>query len=142
MPPSVKRKRSTRQAAIVAGYRSGLEKKVSEQLEDLGVVFEYEPPDKKISYTKPESKHKYTPDFILGNGIIVETKGRFLADDRAKHLLIKQQYPKLDVRFVFTRASASIGRGSKTTCADWCIKHGFQYAEKLIPEAWIKEFPK
>lgn len=140
--PQLRSSKSTRQKAIVAGYRSGLEQKVSAQLDSIGVVYEYEPPTKKIKYTKPASDHKYTPDFILGNGIIVETKGRFLADDRAKHLLIKAQHPKLDIRFVFTRANASIGRGSKTTCADWCDKHGFQYAEKLIPEAWIKEWPK
>ena len=134
--------KSTRQRAIVAGYRSGLEQKVAKQLDDLGIIYLYEPPTKKVQYTKPESYHKYTPDFVLGNGIIVETKGRFLADDRAKHLLIKAQHPRLDIRFVFTRADASIGRGSKTTCADWCRKYGFQYAEKLIPEEWIREHPK
>lgn len=140
--PQLRSSKATRQRAIIAGYRSGLEQKVAKQLDDLGVIYAYEPPTGKIQYTKPESYHKYTPDFKLGNGIIVETKGRFLADDRSKHLLIKAQHPKLDIRFVFTNPNASIGRGSKTTCADWCNKHGFQYAEKLIPEAWIREFPK
>lgn len=140
--PQSRSSKSTRQRAIIAGYRSGLEEKVAKQLDSLGIIYEYEPPARKVKYTVPESEHKYTPDFVLGNGIIVETKGRFLADDRKKHLLIKAQHPKLDIRFVFTRSSASIGRGSKTTCADWCNKHGFQFAEKEIPLSWIQEFPK
>ena len=36
----------------------------------------------------------YTPDFVLPNGIIIETKGRFTVADRRKHLLIKKQHPK------------------------------------------------
>jgi hypothetical protein len=50
------------------GYRSGLEKKIGEQLTKLGVLFEYE--KLKINYIKPESDHVYTPDWQLPNGII------------------------------------------------------------------------
>lgn len=128
---------STRRRAIIAGYRSGLEERVASELTAAGVTYEYEMT--KIAYVKPESKHKYTPDFVLSNGIIVETKGRFLADDRAKHLLIKAQHPSLDIRFVFSRSATSIGSGSKTTLADWCTKHGFLYADKTIPEEWLHE---
>ena len=32
----------------------------------------------------------YTPDFVLPNGVIIETKGRFVAADRRKHLEIKK----------------------------------------------------
>ena len=123
-----------RNAGIKYGYRSGLEERVSEQLTKAKVKFSYE--STRISYEINEVR-KYTPDFILGNGIIVETKGRFVVADRKKHLLIKSQHPDLDIRFVFTNSKAKINKGSKTTYGMWCEKHGFQYADKLIPEEWF-----
>lgn len=120
---------------IKYGYRSGLEEKVSEQLTKAKVKFSYE--STRISYEINEVR-KYTPDFILGNGIIVETKGRFVVADRKKHLLIKKQHPDLDIRFVFTNSRAKINKGSKTTYGMWCDKHDFIYADKLIPEEWLK----
>ena len=121
---------------IKYGYRSGLESKVSQQLAEAGVDFEYE--SFKIEYEVNEVR-KYTPDFRLPNGIIVETKGRFLPADRKKHLLIQQQRPDLDIRFVFTNSSAKLNKGAKSTYADWCRKHGFLFADKLIPDEWINE---
>jgi hypothetical protein len=91
---------------------------------------------------KPEKKAKYTPDFLLPNGIIVETKGRFLTEDRQKHLLIQAQHPELDIRFVFSNSRARISKASSTTYAMWCEKHGFRYADKLIPQAWLMEKSK
>jgi len=123
--------------AIKHGYRSGLEDKISEQLKSLSVPVRYE--ELKISYSVPESLHTYTPDFELPNGIIIESKGRFVAADRKKHLLIKQQYPHLDIRFVFSNSRTKINKGSKTSYADWCNKFGFLYADKLIPKEWIDE---
>jgi len=81
----------------------------------------------------------YTPDFELPNGIIIESKGRFVAADRKKHLLVQRQFPELDIRFVFSNSKGKISKGSKTSYADWCDKHGYIYADKLIPEEWIKE---
>ena len=118
------------------GYRSGLEDKVAKQLELQGVKVEYE--TTKIKYVVPESLHTYTADFILPNGIIIETKGRFVVADRKKHLLIQQQYPNLDIRFVFSNSKTKISKGSKTSYADWCNKNNFKYADKEIPEQWIR----
>jgi hypothetical protein len=102
-----------------------------------GVEYEYE--KHIIRYTSPPKAHKYTPDFKLPNGIIVETKGRFLTADRQKHLLIKAQHPELDIRFVFSNSKTKISKQSKTSYADWCDKHGFQYADKWIPDEWHQE---
>lgn len=118
------------------GYRSGLEDKIAKQLEEAGIKVEYE--TTKIKYVKPSTNHTYTPDFVLPNGIIVETKGRFVAADMKKHLLIKQQHPDLDIRFVFQRSQNTIRKGSKTTYADWADKNGFKYADKEIPDKWLK----
>lgn len=121
---------------IKHGYRSGLEEKIADQLKSLSVPVKYE--ELKISYQVNETR-TYTPDWELPNGIIVESKGRFVAADRKKHLLIKQQYPHLDIRFVFSNSKAKINKGSKTSYADWCNKFGFIYADKLIPKGWIDE---
>ena len=125
---------------IRKGYRSGLEEKISEQIEKAGLHVEYE--TDKISYIWPQRKSTYTPDFRLPkvNGFFyVETKGRFVVNDRQKHLLLREQQPELDIRFVFSRASSPLYKGSKTTYADWCVKHGFRFANKTIPEEWLKE---
>lgn len=125
---------------LANGFRSGLEKKIADDLSDKGIPFDYE--KLKITYTVPERQATYTPDFVLlDNGIIVESKGIFDADDRKKHLLIKQQHPDLDIRLVFSRANAPIYKGSPTTHAKWADHHGFKWAEKLIPDAWLKEKP-
>lgn len=122
---------------IIHGYRSGLEDTIAAQLSDAAVDFTYE--DTTIRYIKPETKHRYTPDFfITKKGIYIETKGRFLPEDRKKHLLIKQQHPDVDIRFVFTRSKSPIRKGSKTTYADWCEQNGFQYADKEVPTVWLQ----
>lgn len=118
-------------------YRSGLEEKNVELLKSLSIDPQYE--EYYLNYTIPESVHKYTPDFVLPNGIIIETKGVFDADDRKKHLLIKEQHPELDIRFVFSRSKTPIYKGSKTTYASFCEKNGFKYSDKIIPKEWIEE---
>jgi hypothetical protein len=123
--------------ALKNGYRSGLEEDVCKQLDAAEVPYEYE--KMKIKYIKPASEHQYTPDIVLDNGIIIETKGRFLIADRKKHMLIKRQQPHLDIRFVFSNSNQKLNKGSYTTYAQWCIKNGFLYADKLIPENWLNE---
>lgn len=118
-------------------YRSGLEDSLVEQLENAGIPVEYE--KYYIPYTIPSKEHRYTPDFVLPNGIIVEGKGIFDATDRKKHLIIQQEYPSLDIRFVFSNLKTKIYPGSKTTVGDWCKQHGFMCAAKEIPAEWFKE---
>lgn len=124
-------------AGIRHGFRSGLEERNAELIRSRGLPVLFE--TFKIPYVVPASKRSYTPDFLLPNGIIIETKGIFDATDRAKHLIIQEMWPELDIRFVFYSARAKIAKGSKTTLADWADKYGYRYAEKLIPEAWLKE---
>jgi len=119
------------------GFRSGLEEVVAKQLSAGGVSFEYE--EHTIRYTKPAKPSRYTPDFILPNGIIIETKGRFVTSDRQKHLYIQEEHPSLDIRFVFSNSRTRINKRSKTTYAMWCEKHGFLYADCTIPQEWIDE---
>jgi hypothetical protein len=133
--PLLKSKDRFRRARAL-GYRSGLEVKIATQLKEAGVSFQYEP--YKIPYTRPARNTTYTPDIILPNGIIVELKGRLVTDDRQKHILIKEQHPELDIRFVFSNSRGRISKASKTTYADWCDKNGFIYADKSVPDEWLK----
>ena len=124
-------------AQLKYGVRSGLEVDNCKHLEERGIPYEYE--KHKIKWEDHQWR-SYTPDFVLeSNGINVETKGRFVPADRRKHLRIKAQYPKLDIRFVFTNSKSKINKGSKTSYADWCERHGFLYADKVIPDEWLKE---
>jgi hypothetical protein len=132
-------KSSAQEVGLRLGFRSGLEEVVAEQIKLCGHMVRFE--TTKVEYVKPSKPSKYTPDFVLDNGIIVETKGRFETADRQKHLLIKEQHPKLDIRFVFSNSNQRIRKGSETRYADWCRKHGFQFADKRIPAAWFNEAP-
>lgn len=126
------------EAGLRHGFRSGLEKENADRLEKLGVPFAFE--KLKIKYVIPETVHTYSPDFVLlPNGIIVETKGLFEVKDRQKHVLIKQQWPTLDIRIVFQRPTDKIAKGSSTTYGQWATKNGIVWATKFIPDAWTKE---
>ena len=125
-----------RRHAIKNGYRSGLEDDIAKDLKDRGVEFEYE--KLKVQWQLLENK-TYTPDFKLPNGIIIESKGRFVQADRKKHLVIQDQHPFLDIRFVFSNSRSKLYKGAKSTYGDWCNKHGFLYADKRIPDEWLTQ---
>ena len=93
-------------------YRSGLEVSIAKQLKKFRIKFDYE--KLVILYTRPAQSSTYTPDFRLANGIIIETKGRFVVSDRKKHLLIRKQYGnKYDIRFVFSNAKQKFIKDQK-----------------------------
>ncbi len=121
----------------INGYRSGFENKVASALLEQKIKFQYEVT--QVKYIKPQTTHKYTVDFTLPNGILIETKGRWTTEDRKKHLLIKDQHPELDIRFVFQNPNGKIRKGSKTSYGDYCDKYGILWADKEIPKAWLLE---
>lgn len=139
-------------------FRSGLEKKVAEQLEEEGVAYAHE--SQWIRYVVPEREAKYLPDFSFEDcPIIIEPKGRFggtyyngrkqtggtkdaAVKERQKFIFLKEQHPELDIRFVFSRASTPIYAGSKTTYAKWATDHGFKWSEKVVPPEWITDILK
>lgn len=119
-------------------YRSKLEERIAKQLKEAGVDFTYE--DLKIKYEVPARQAKYTPDFNFGT-IVCEVKGYFRnAAERQKLLLVKEQYPHLDIRLVFQNARKPLYKGSKTTYAQWANDNGFRWADNgVIPEEWLLE---
>ena len=122
-------------SAKKAGFRSNFELNLARALADRGITYEYE--STKLTYIpKPRT---YTPDFFIpSTNIYIEAKGHLDKGDRVKMLLVKEQYPELDIRFVFLNSRNKIYKGSKTTYADWATKNKFKWAEGSIPEEWYK----
>ena len=118
-------------------FRSKFEEMIYEDLSHREIKAEYEP--FKIDYTVPESYRKYTPDFVLENGICVECKGWFPLDDRKKMIFVRSSNPNLDIRFVFMDADVRIKKSSYTTLGDWATKHKFMWARETVPKSWIDE---
>lgn len=120
--------------------RSKLEDKFETILKDHGVEYEYEVT--KIPYTVPESYHTYTVDWTVLNGKLIETKG-YLSDytERRKYVLLKEQHPQLDLRFVFDNPNKLCG-GTKMSHAKWADKYGFKWCSIKDTDqilAWLRE---
>ena len=115
-------------------FRSNFEAQFARMLNKNNIEFKYE--SEKIPF-QPDIR-TYNPDFYLPeHSFFIETKGRLTQDDRKKHLLVKEQNPDYDVRFFFINSAKKIYKGSKTTYAMWCDKHGFQWAETELPKEWL-----
>lgn len=136
--PRFKRQKITKDAAGKKhGFRSGLEEVTIQALQNSGIEPNYEA--KKLEYIIPESKHVYTPDFPVSPHIVIETKGRWVVEDRQKMLLIMKQYPDIEFRMLFYNANQKIKKGSKTSYANWCDKHNIKWANKQIPLEWYRD---
>ena len=117
------------------GFRSEFERGFAHWLIKNNVKYDYE---KFYIEYQPKIK-KYTPDFHLSKqDIYIETKGFFDLADRQKHLLVRQQNPDIDIRFLFVNANNKLNKSSKTTYGAWCDKHKILWAEKRIPNEWLK----
>ena len=130
------RKRQQQQAASTtkrsSNYRSKFEASVAKNLDDNKIKFSYETIN--IDYIISSS---YCPDIIFDNGIICEIKGLFRKEERRKHLAIQAQHPTLDIRFVFQNSKTKLSKAKGSlTYAKWCERHGFLYADKIIPPEW------
>lgn len=122
--------------------RSKLEQQFEAMLKEFDVQYDYE--ITKVPYIVPESNHTYTVDWTILKGLLIETKG-YLADstERKKYVLIKEQHPELDLRFVFGDPNKKCG-GMKTTHAQWADKHNFSWCsikDKETLQSWINEKP-
>jgi hypothetical protein len=124
--------------------RSRLEQTFATILEDNKIPYEYEAV--KIAYTIPESEHVYTVDWSFPNKpILIESKG-YLSDykERHKYVLLKEQHPDMDLRFVFDNPKKLCG-GTKMTHGAWAEKYNFPYCsikEVHTIKEWLSEKEK
>ena len=117
----------------MTNYRSGLEKKVADLMDNLGVSYEYE--STIVPYV---IQHNYTPDFLLPSGIFLECKGYWDPEDRRKIKAVKKQNPDIEILMIFQAPYNRISKSSKTTYAQWCDKHGIRWSSyQEIPIDWL-----
>ena len=123
------------------GYKSRWEYTVAQRLYELGLPDNYE--TVKLSYTIPETQHSYKPDFPYKDAnFYIEAKGKFDANDRRKHILLREQYPNLRICIIFQNANVKLRKGSPTSYGQWCDKHGIEYSHKELKKEWIDEIKK
>lgn len=118
-------------------YRSLLEAKVVPQLLRMGGEYE----KLELGYTQ---RKKYVPDVSFKNGVLIELKGYFDAEDRRKQLDVRRDNPDADIRLVFQRAKTKLNKKSSTTYGMWATKNGFTWCEAKDIETmrrWSKETP-
>lgn len=120
--------------------RSKLETRFDDLLQEYQIEYEYEVT--KIPYKIPESQHTYLVDFTVMPNVLCEVKG-YLSDhtERKKYLLLKEQHPELDLKFIFESGKKLCG-GTKYSHAEWATKHGFDWAEIKDREKILSWFGK
>jgi hypothetical protein len=131
-------------------YKSKFEARIAAYLKKMKVPFEYEARTYKYK-SRPRmsarcgecgSKNiyvdrRYTPDFFLKNGVIIESKGKWAAKDRYKMLDVREANPTLNVRMLFM-SDNKISKVSKTRYSRWCEDNNIIYAVGTIPKEWLK----
>ena len=114
------------------GFRSGLEGKVADDLTNNGVYWEYE--QRKYNLVIPRS---YTPDFVLGNGTVLEVKGYFDQEDRRLIKLFKEQHSDVDIRMVLQKPHQKLTKTGRMTYATWCDRYNVPWCQgPEIPKDW------
>ena len=113
--------------------RSSYEERIVAALNEEGAEYEYE--TYEVDYIV---KKVYVPDFIFPDKkLMVEAKGYFSPQDRSKMLKVREVLDDgWEVRFVFEKAHNKLTARTNTTYAKWCERHGFLWAEGMIPEEW------
>ncbi len=126
--------------------RSNFETKVGKDLERRGIGFKYE--DKQFTYDiKPYNascrscgssevyeQRKYTPDFFLGSGVIVEAKGQWTSKERKLLVSVLKKHD-VDIRMLFMRDNWLTKR-HKQRYSEWCDKRGIKWAVGSVPDEW------
>ena len=114
------------------GFRSGFEGQVADDLSNNGVYWEYE--QRKYNLVIPRS---YTPDFVLGNGVVLEVKGYFDQEDRRPIKLFKEQHSDVDIRMVLQKPHQKLTKSGRMTYATWCDRYNVPWCEgPSIPKDW------
>lgn len=122
--------------------RSGLESRTLDLLDKYGVEFDYEPKEKRVSYTVPSKDSKYLPDIVIGN-YYFELKG-YISDlsTRMKYLYIHEQNPDINLVMVFQKPTLPIRKGSKTTYREWFEGKGITCLDLKQFDNLMKEYKK
>jgi len=133
--------------------RSKFETLVAASLKRHRVAFEYEPFNVKYSSrvastycqscgSKDTRKNRnYRPDFVLGNGIYLEAKGKLTSAERSKIIAILETSDVINLdnyRLLFMRDN-TLSKTSTTRYSEWATKHGIIFhvsSTGEVPKNW------
>lgn len=142
------KRRNQRQAVQAQGRRSRFELEV-EQILPEGTTYEtksykwFEKAPRAVCHEcggkEVYSPRKYTPDFFLPNGIILEAKGIFTAKDRKIVLGVRELHPELDIRFVLYYDNW-MTKAHKTRYSDWLNKEGILWTTRATMVDTLKQW--
>lgn len=131
-------KRFARKEASDNGFRSKFEFDFWKQLQALKLKADYE--TEKLKFTVPETIKTYTPDWVIGDKIYIETKGRFSAPDRKKILWVLKSNPDVTIYMLFQNSKVTLSKKSATTYAAWCDKNNIPWADIRDVRTWKSWF--
>ncbi len=103
-------------------YRSKFEQTVGEY---LGPTAIHEP--ERIPFVQPSKQRYYIPDFKVGETTYIESKGKWDASDRQKHVWLREQHPDKRIILVFQNAKVRLSKRSKTTYGEWATKNNLEW---------------
>jgi hypothetical protein len=119
--------------AAMCGMRSMGEVYCAANMDQLKIPYQYE----AVTLTYQHAPQKYTPDFILPNGFIVEFKGKMTAEVRKKLVSIKRSNPEKKIGIVFQKANNKLSsRPNATRYWEWAEANGYLWSEAYVPKAW------
>lgn len=115
-------------------HRSQLETDVEQALINQGYSPQYE--TERFSYVLHK---KYTPDFKVGS-VYIEVKGWWPPSERSKFLAVILSNPGLPIFVALQRPNLTLNKRSRTTYAEWCIKHGIAWSPIPIPPSFMQSW--
>lgn len=126
-----------RSRSVAPPYRSKFEAIVAEDIKKNGLPLLYE--NVVLKYDVPARVGSYHPDFQIGPKTFIESKGKWVVEDRKKHLLLKEQYEPqgYKIYLVFYNANQRLSKKSKTTYGMWATKHGIEWSHRVIKKEWL-----
>jgi hypothetical protein len=103
-------------------FKSKLETEFYHKHEKLIIGYETD----RIGYTLA---HTYTPDWKIADKVFIETKGRWLSQDRTKILNVLKQHLDITIIMAFQEPHKQLTSSSVTTYADWCDRKGIPWVD-------------
>lgn len=120
-------------------YKSRLELWFATLCFKKGLKFDYEP--ERFRYTKIGH---YVPDWRIGPGVFIETKGYLAPSNRSNLISFREQHPGVRILLLFGNSKNRLNSKSQTTYGEWATKNGFEWADMKdgIPSHWWDKYGK
>lgn len=147
-PTRPSKRRVARKVLLQAtGFRSGYEKRVTDDLTKREIAYSYE----SVTFTYPfpirgskcvqcgspaTRTGRYTPDLKFDNGSFCETKGKLTSANRTRLVAFRAARPDITLRILF-QADNWLTSKHKQRYTDWAKSAGFECAVgDSVPLNW------